>query len=219
MLMHQGTYEIMRPEEVGLAKTNLVLGKHSGRHALRERIKDLGYRLDEDQLNRVFEEFKILADKKKEIYDADIAVLIEGQIQDDPGLWQLLSLHTSAGTGTLPTAAVCMQHADGRKIQDAACGDGPIDAVFKTIERVAGINVRLRDYQVRSVTKGEDAQGEASVEVEHNGRLHRGRAVSTDIIEASARAFLQVINRIAARREQAKVEQATAPRGVAVAQV
>ncbi len=218
MLMHSKTYEIMRPEDVGFVKTNLVLGKHSGRHAFRERVKELGYHLDETQLNKVFEEFKVLADKKKEIYDADIEALIELQIHDGPGLWQLIALHTSAGTGTLPTAAVQMQHADGRKLQDAACGDGPIDAVFKTIERVTGIHVKLRDYQVRSVTVGEDAQGEATVEVEHNGKVHRGRAVSTDIIEASARAFLDVINRIAMRRQNGAAERPIAvPEPVAVA--
>ncbi len=203
MLMHHSTYEIMRPEDVGLPKTELVLGKHSGRHALRDRVKELGYHLDDEQLHRLFEDFKVLADKKKEIYDADLEALIEGQIQDAPALWQLEGLHTSAGTGTLPTAAVSMRHADGRKVQDAALGDGPIDAVFKTIERITGINVRLRDYQVRSVTVGEDAQGEAMVEVEHHGRVLRGRAASTDIIEASAQAFLHVINRIALKRQPA----------------
>jgi 2-isopropylmalate synthase len=196
MLMHHSTYEIMRPEDVGIPKTNLVLGKHSGRHAFRDRVRSLGYHLDEDQLNHVFEAFKVLADKKKEIYDADIEALIEDVIQDRAAGWQLLGFHTSAGTGTLPTAAVLMQHPDGRKVQDAACGDGPVNAVFRCIERVAGVDVTLRSYQVRSVTVGEDAQGEATVEAEHQGRLYRGRAVSTDIIEASARAFLNVINKI-----------------------
>jgi 2-isopropylmalate synthase len=197
MLAHHSTYEIMRPEDVGFSKTNLVLGKHSGRHALRERVKELGYHLDDEQLNRVFEDFKKLADKKKEVYDADIAALIGGTIQTTPSLWEIVSFHTSAGTGTLPTAAVSLRHSDGHTVQEAACGDGPIDAVFKAIERVTKVNVRLRDYQVRSVTVGEDAQGEVSLQVEHKGNLLRGRAVSTDIIEASARAFLHVINQVA----------------------
>lgn len=201
MLKERTTYEIMRPEDVGLARTELVLGKHSGRHALRQRVKDLGYHLDEAQLQRVFDAFKALADRKKHIYDADIEALADAQIHDNPTLWTLESFHTSAGTGSLPMAAVCLRHTDGRKVEDAACGDGPIDAVFKTIERITGVTVHLRDYQVRSVTVGEDAQGEARVEVEHNGRLQRGQSVSTDIIEASAQAFLQAINRLSLRRQ------------------
>jgi 2-isopropylmalate synthase len=201
LLKERTTYEIMRPEDVGLARTEFVLGKHSGRHALRDRVQDLGYHLDEAQFQHVFEAFKVLADRKKVIYDADIEALAEAQIHSGPELWTLDSFHTSDGTGTLPMAAVCLAHIDGRKLQDAACGDGPVDAVFKTIERITGITVQLRDYQVRSVSIGEDAQGEARVEVEYNGRLQRGQAVSTDIIEASANAFLQAINRLAMRRQ------------------
>lgn len=201
MLKERSTYEIMRPEDVGLARTELVLGKHSGRHALRERVRDLGYHLDEVQLQQVFEGFKALADRKKNIYDADIEALAESQIHSGPAIWTLESFHTSAGTGSLPMAAVCLAHVDGSKVQDAACGDGPIDAVFKTIERITGISVQLRDYQVRSVTVGEDAQGEARVEVEHNERIQRGQSVSTDIIEASAQAFLQAINRLIMRKQ------------------
>jgi 2-isopropylmalate synthase len=202
ILKEPTTYEIMRPEDVGLAQTELVLGKHSGRHALRERVQELGYHLDDIQLQQVFEGFKVLADRKKTIYDADIEALAEAQIHSGPALWTLESFHTSAGTGACPMAAVCLVHVDGRKVQDAACGDGPVDAVFKTIERITGVAVQLRDYQVRSVSIGEDAQGEARVEVEHDGRVQRGQAVSTDVIEASAQAFLQAINRLSMRRQQ-----------------
>src|SRR5271165_1366819 len=167
MLKNRSTYEIMRPEDVGLAKTELVLGKHSGRHALREKVRELGYHLDEVQFQRVFEGFKALADRKKHIYDADIEALAESQVHEGPAIWTLESFHTSAGTGTLPMAAVCLSHVDGRQVQDAACGDGPVDAVFKTIERITGLKVELRDYQVRSVSVGEDAQGEARVEVSY----------------------------------------------------
>jgi 2-isopropylmalate synthase len=202
MLKDRSTYEIMRPEDVGLTQTELVLGKHSGRHALRERVQALGYHLDDVQLQQVFESFKVLADRKKVVYDTDIEALAETQIHSGPALWTLESFHTSDGTGTLPMAAVCLAHVDGRRVQDAACGDGPVDAVFKTIERITGVVVQLRDYQVRSVSVGEDAQGEARVEVEHSdGRIQRGHAVSTDIIEASAQAFLQAINRLAMRRQ------------------
>jgi 2-isopropylmalate synthase len=201
MLKERRTYEIMRPEDVGLTKTELVLGKHSGRHALRDRVVELGYHLDDAQLERVFEGFKVLADRKKVIYDADIEVLAEAQVHQGPALWTLESFHTSAGTGAMPMAAVCLQHVDGHKIHDAACGDGPVDAIFQTIERITGMETQLRDFQIKSVTSGEDAQGEVRVEVEHNGRTQRGQAVSTDIIEASAQAFLQAINRLAMRAQ------------------
>src|SRR5437763_6144025 len=201
MLKERTTYEIMNPEDVGLARTELVLGKHSGRHALRQKVRELGYHLDEAQLQRVFEGFKALADRKKNIYDADIEALAETQIHEGPVLWTLNCFHTSAGTGSLPMAAVSLTHQDGRQVLDAACGDGPVDAIFKTIERITGVTVQLREYQVRSVSVGEDAQGEARVEIEHDGQVQRGQAVSTDILEASAQAFLQAINRLCQRRQ------------------
>ncbi|OAI49511.1 2-isopropylmalate synthase, partial [Planctomycetaceae bacterium SCGC AG-212-F19] len=199
MLKERRTYEIMRPEDVGFQRTELVLGKHSGRHALKERVRELGYHLTEEQLQKVFEAFKVLADKKKTIYDSDIEALAEAQIHQGPAMWTLESFHVSAGSGAIPMAAVHLFGADGRQFADAACGDGPVDAVFQTIERITGMDVELTDYQVRSVSIGEDAQGEARVEVKYNGRTQRGQAVSTDVIEASAHAFLQALNRLAVR--------------------
>ncbi len=199
-LKERTTYEIMNPEDVGLSRTELVLGKHSGRHALRQRIRELGYHLDDGQLQRVFEGFKALADRKKEVYDADIEALAESAIHTGPSLWTLESFHTSAGSGTIPTAAVRLRHADGRRFEEASIGDGPVDAVFKCIERITGMTLELRDYSVRSVTVGEDAQGEAKVVVLYNDKSVTGRGVSTDVIEASAQAFLHVINRIALRQ-------------------
>lgn len=210
LLKNRNTYEIMDPADIGLIKTELVLGKHSGRHALRQRVRDLGFHLDDKQFQRVFENFKVLADRKKEVYDADIEALVEDQMQTGPALWTLESFHTSSGTGTIPVAGVCLRHTDGRRVQDAACGDGPVDAVFQTIERITGVPVRLRDFKIRSVTVGEDAQGEAQIEVEHDGKPFRARAVSTDIVEASALAFLKVINRIAMRRPVKEVAKAEA---------
>jgi 2-isopropylmalate synthase len=198
MIMHPETYEIMKPDDVGFSRSELVLGKHSGRHAFRRRVEEMGYHLEPAQLDRVFEDFKRLADRKKEIYDADIEALIEGRLEETTPVWTIDAFQTSAGTGSMPAAAVRLRNADGRVIEEAACGDGPVDAVFKAIERITGLRVVLRDYRIRSVTVGEDAQGEASVEVSCGGVLHRGRAVSTDIIEASARAFINVINRIEA---------------------
>jgi 2-isopropylmalate synthase len=198
MLTHRETYEIMRPEEVGFTRSQLVLGKHSGRHALKERLTELGYRLTDAQLDKVFADFKLLADKKKEIYDADLeALVIHGQLLKGQALWELAALSTTSGTGTLPAASVALQKSDGERHMEASAGDGPVDAVFKAIEKVTGIQARLRDYRIQAVTVGEDAQGEVSLEVEHDTGIYRGRALSTDIIEGSARAFLDVVNRIA----------------------
>ena len=201
MLSHRETYEIMRPEEVGFTNSSLVLGKHSGRHALRERLVALGYQLDEAQLDKVFGAFKTLCDKKKEIYDADIeALLIHDQLGPGVHTWELVALSTTSGTGTLPAASIALQKNDGTRHQEASAGDGPVDAVFKAIERITGITGKLRDYRVQSVSVGEDAQGEVVLEVEHPTGVYRGRALSTDIIEGSARAYLDVVNRIALRQ-------------------
>jgi 2-isopropylmalate synthase len=208
MLKHAQTYEIMRPEDVGLLRTELVLGKHSGRHALRQRIKDLGYHLDDEQLQKVFEQFKTLADKKKTVYDADIEALAETILHSGPATWTLEAVTCNGGSGTVPSAAVFLWNKDGTIHHDASIGDGPVDAVFKTIEKLTGMSVTLREFHIRSVTIGEDAQGEASIEAEFKGRTLRGRAVSTDIIEASAAAFLQVINR-ALLREQLRMNPQT----------
>lgn len=208
MLKERSTYEIMRPEDVGFQRTELVLGKHSGRHALRQRIADLGFHLTDEQLLHVFDGFKALADRKKEVYDADIEALAEAAIHSGPAVWTLEAVTCNAGSGTVPSAAIVLWHKDGTLHRDANVGDGPVDAVFKTIERITGVDVVLREFQVRSVTIGEDAQGEAQIEAEHNGRIIRGRAVSTDIIEAAALAFLQVINR-ALLREQIRMNPQT----------
>jgi 2-isopropylmalate synthase len=202
MLKHRTTYEIMRPEDVGLPKTDLVLGKHSGRHALRDRVQDLGYHLDDGQLQNLFEQFKVLADRKKEIFDADIEALAEAQIHrgSQTPMWTLEAFTSNAGTGAICLSAVCLWRQDGTIVREAAMGDGPVDALFKCIDRITGIEVKLRDYRVRSITTGEDAQGEAQVEIEYMGKMLSGRGVSTDIMEASAQAYLQVINRIALRQ-------------------
>ncbi len=201
MLKNANTYEIMRPETVGISRTELVLGKHSGRHALRQKINDLGYHLSEEQLNRVFDAFKILADRKKDIYDADIEALAENQIHNiSQKTWTLHAFTCNAGTGTMPSAAVALWRQDGEIMKDAAIGDGPIDAVFNVIDRITGITVKVCDYRVRAVTVGTDAQGEAFIEAEFEGNKLTARAVSTDIVEASAMAYLEIINRAAARQ-------------------
>jgi len=196
MLKHHSTYEIMRPEDVGLARSSLVLGKHSGRHAFRDRVKTLGFELDELEFNRVFEEFKALADKKKELFDGDIEALVLRAENSASGPWSLAELKTIANMTSPAEAYVQLQHTDGRTVDRTVTGDGPVDAAFKAIEAATGINVALRKFEVRGVTEGEDAQGEAVVYVEYNQRTYRGSSVSTNIVESSTKAFLEVINRI-----------------------
>ena len=196
MLKHHSTYEILRPEDVGLSRSHLVLGKHSGRHAFRDRVKELGFELDELEFNRVFEEFKALADKKKELFDGDIEALVLRAEGSASGPWTLIDLRTVADSNTPAEAIVRLQHSDGRTIERKALGDGPVDAAFKAIEAATAVNVTLRKFEVHSVSAGEDAQGEAVVYVEYNQRMYRGSSLSTNIIESSTRAFLEVVNRI-----------------------
>ena len=209
MLKERSTYEIMRPEDVGVPKTDLVLGKHSGRHALRDRVTEMGYSLTEEQLESLFNAFKTLADKKKEVYDQDLAILVEKYMEDVPAPWQLLSLHTTAGTSVLPTATIAIRRPDGEVVQDAAIGDGPVDAIFKAVERVTGVHANLHEFVVRSVTQGKDAQGEVTLEleVESGDRSFRGRAASTDIVEASAMAYINAVNAIQIFKERGHVRE------------
>jgi 2-isopropylmalate synthase len=196
MLKHHSTYEIIRPEDVGLSRSHLVLGKHSGRHAFRERVQALGFELDELELNRVFEEFKALADKKKELFDGDIEALVLRAEGSAAGPWNLSELTIEARSGAPARASVCLTHSNGARVERTASGDGPVDAAFKAIEEATGISVTLRKFEVQAVSEGEDAQGEARVYVEYNRKIYRGASVSTNIVESGTRAFLEVINRI-----------------------
>jgi 2-isopropylmalate synthase len=196
MLKHKSTYEIMVPADVGWAQSRNVLGKHSGRHAFKTRLEDLGYRLTEEELNVAFDKFKTLCDKKKEIYDGDLEAIIEDQLENSEQLFRLKSLQVVAGSSGIPTATVTLVDSNGEEITDAATGDGPIDAMFAVIQRITHISGQLMNYEVRSVTGGKDAQGEATVELMHSERKVRGRGVSTDILEASAKAYIAAINRI-----------------------
>ena len=200
MLKHASTYEIMRPADVGISRSNLVLGKHSGRHAFRERVQELGFTPDDVELNRAFDEFKKLADRKKELFDADIEAIMMNADVASEGPWALQELQITAGTGAIAGAAVRLQHEDGRVITEAAVGDGPVEAAFKALERASGVDLDLRNFEVRSVSIGEDAQGEVTVTVEYNGHSFRGNGISTDIVEAGARAYLEVINRVTRRK-------------------
>ncbi len=208
MLKERTTYEIMRPEDVGLAKTDLVLGKHSGRAAVADRIETLGYHLNAAQLQEVFDAFKRLADKKKEVYDGDITALAEGQLHKIPQVWQMVSYQVTASSDGEPLGRVTLRRGDEPVREECSGGDGPLDALFRAIEKRTGISVVCRDFQVRSATRGKDAQADASVEVEYQGRLLRGRGVSTDSVEAGALAFLSAVNRIAASQQADVVKSA-----------
>jgi 2-isopropylmalate synthase len=198
MLKERTTYEIMRPEDVGFTATDLVLGKHSGRAALADRAKALGYHLTAEQLQEVFDDFKQLADKKKEVYDADVAALIEKRMNVAEDVWRLAGYDVHATGGATPTVSVTLDRGGEQITRTSTGGDGPLDALFHTIEEITDTSVVVRDFRVHSVTRGKDAQGESTIEVEHQGRVYRGRGVSTDTVEAATLAFLNAVNRVAA---------------------
>jgi len=201
MLQHSSTYEIMRPEDVGLSKSNLVLGKHSGRHAFRDRVRELGFELDEFETNRVFHEFKKLADKKKDVYDGDIEAIIMNVDNASTGPWALKSLEVQTSTSKPATATVVLLDADGAETAATAGGDGPIAAAFQALEQVTGVLLTLKNFELHSASMGEDALGEVTVTVDHDGDSYRGHGTSVDIVEAGSRACLEVMNRILRRRK------------------
>jgi len=200
MLKERTTYEIMRPEDVGFTQTDLVLGKHSGRAALADRARTLGYHLTDEQLVTFFDDFKALADKKKEVYDGDLAVLIEQRKAQVVDQWQLVTYEVQATSGQTPTATLTLARGPKGKTKEITksitTGDGPLDALFCVIEEITGRSVVLRDFRVQSASRGKDAQGESSIEIEYQGKTYRGRGVSTDTVEAGTRAFLNAINHI-----------------------
>ncbi|MEN1727544.1 MAG: 2-isopropylmalate synthase [Pseudomonadota bacterium] len=205
MLAHRETYEIMHPEDVGISRSSLVLGKHSGRHALADRVRELGFSLSDTEMEHLFDRFKNLADRKRQVFDADIEALIAGEQRDHSGPWSLDRLHISSGMGRaqLPTAGVAMTGPDGQEHHEAAVGDGPVDAALKAMARASATDFELVGMQVRSVSEGEDAQGEAALTARIDGVRFSGRAVDTDIVAACAQAFLDILNR-AHRRQNAR---------------
>lgn len=200
MLKERSTYEIMRPEDVGFDKTDLVLGKHSGRAALADRARALGYHLTQEQLQKVFAQFKELADRKKEIYDGDLAALIAQQMRgsDEPE-WTLVQFEITCGSEKSPMAKLTLKHGDTLHSREVREGDGPIDAAFLATEQITGMKLKCRDFHVRSATIGHDALANATLEIEHDGQIYRNHAVSTDSVEATIQALLNVVNAIAAR--------------------
>ena len=196
------TYEIMTPESVGLTKAQLVLGKHSGRHAFAKRLQDLGFELSKEQIGSAFSHFKELCDKKKEIFDEDLVAIVEQETLAVPEVWVLDYLATTSGTRSIPTATVVLRR-DGDLHQDSATGDGPVDAAYKTVDRITGLTGTLLSYSIRAVTSGQDALGEASLNVRFDdGGEFSARAASTDIVESSVRAYLGAVNRCLAAHAQ-----------------
>lgn len=194
MLKSRDTYEIMTPETVGIPKTKIVLGRHSGRHGLKVRLQELGYDLNEKDILGIYESFTKLADKKKEVFDDDLRILMGDTISHKNDFYTLDYLQVSSGSSSIPTAVVRIKYED-KMIEESSTGDGPIDAVFNAIERALNISPEVESYNVRSVTSGRQALGEVLVRIRNNTHSFTGRGVSTDIIEASALAYLSAQNK------------------------
>ncbi len=206
VLKHQETYEIMRAEDIGLDRNAIVLGKHSGRHAFKKKIEELGFSLSDDEINKAFERFKVLADKKKEITDDDIRVLITNEIASAPEIYKLKKLQINDCSEGVPSAAVTIEY-DGKEITDAGIGDGTIDAIFKTIDRISGYQGTLNDYQVTAVSKGKDALAKVVVKVvfDKNKPAVIGHGLSIDTMIASAKAYVSALNSFISMKDMLKV--------------
>ncbi|HHX51642.1 MAG TPA: 2-isopropylmalate synthase [Clostridia bacterium] len=196
VLKERTTYEIMNPAMIGLIQNNIVLGKHSGRHAFRERLAELGFDLGEEELQKAFFRFKNLADRKKEITDRDLEAIVEDEIRFVPEKFVLEHVHISSGTRVVPTATIGLRM-DSELWEEAACGDGPVDAVFKAVDKITGISVCLKHYALNAVTGGKDAMGEVTVKIQFQDKVFIGRGISIDVIEASAKAYVNAINKVA----------------------
>ncbi|HEX7513212.1 MAG TPA: 2-isopropylmalate synthase, partial [Candidatus Methylomirabilis sp.] len=197
------TYEIMTPESVGVPKSQLVLGKHSGRHAFKKRLQELGVELTEEDLNKAFGRFKDLCDRKKEIFDEDLLALVEDELLATSEGYILEHLQFTSGTNIVPTATVRLKLQEELR-QESGWGDGPVDAAYKAIDLITKIPGKLLEYQIRAITAGKDALGEVTTAVEIEGERVVGKGSSTDVIEASVRAYLNAINKVVARREHGK---------------
>lgn len=194
------TYEIIRPEDVGFYETGLVLGKHSGRHAFRERLNDLGLRLNNRQLDRAFEYFKNLADKKKQIFDEDLLAIVEDEVRISKRVWKLENLEINSGMKSTPKAKVTLKRKN-RIMCAESSGDGPVDACYRAIDKITGIKGKLLDYSIQSITAGKDAQGEVSIKLKVKDRVVSARAASTDIVEASSKAYINAINKLSLNQD------------------
>jgi 2-isopropylmalate synthase len=195
-LKQRETYEIMRPEDVGMTESRVVLTARTGRHGLRDRIQKLGYRLDENELNQAYQRFLSVADKKQEVFDEDLVAIFHDEVHLLPETYHLEYLHIYSGTSAIPTATVKLRMQDGTA-EGASIGDGPVDAAYRAIAQVTKTSAKLVRYDIRAVTSGTEAMGEATVHLEDGGRRVIGRGASTDVIEASAKAYIDGLNKLA----------------------
>jgi 2-isopropylmalate synthase len=195
VLSHRLTYEIMTPESVGVRQSTLVLGKHSGRHALKQRFEEMGYQLSRAELDKAYKLFTKLADRKKEVFEEDLMVILQDGIRDIPETYSLRLVQALAGNHKPSTATVALER-QGQTYVQSATGDGPVSATYEAIDQITGIRGQVVDYTIHSVTRGHDAVGEVFVHVDFNGRTFTGKAASTDIIDASARAYLHAVNKV-----------------------
>lgn len=201
MLKEKTTYEIISPETIGLKESTLVLGKHSGRHAFREKLTDLGYELDDEAVNAAFAKFKSLADRKKNVSDEDIRAMLEEKLVATPEVFTLETIEVHYGNQSTPSATVKIRIADKGTVEGVAEGNGSVDAIYNAIDQVTDEAVELEDYSIKSVTHGKDALGEVHVVLKQNDVSAQGRGLSTDILEASARAYVDALNSLIEKRK------------------
>ncbi|MGD0282498.1 MAG: 2-isopropylmalate synthase [Dissulfurispiraceae bacterium] len=201
LLKEKMTYEIIRPEDIGLKSTELILGKHSGRHAFKTRLSELGYDLTDEKVETAFNKFKHLADQKKNIFDEDIEALISEEVSKIPEIYSLIDLSISSGTNVRPTAALKIK-INGIVFETVGHGDGPVDAAYKAITALTKTKSNLLKFEVKGITGGTDALGEVSVSLEEDGKTARGNGADTDIIVAAAKAYIMALNKLAARKKQ-----------------
>jgi 2-isopropylmalate synthase len=194
VLANRSTYEIMTPESIGIPKNRMVLGKHSGRHAFEDRLKDLSLNLDAAAIETVFTQFKVLADKKKVVSDRDIEALVTGASASIPETWQLNRWVVNCGSSLSSTSTIKLRNKDSSYHEQVCVGDGPIDAAFKAIDQIIGKDLHLESYELGAITGGEDAQGQTMVKISLDGKVWNGRGVSTDVVESSIKAYIAAIN-------------------------
>lgn len=196
VIKERTTYEIMSPAMVGISKSNIVLGKLSGRHAFSQRLEELGYKLSTEELKNAFEHFKELADKKRDITDDDLEAIIEEEIRKVPPTYTLDYLHISSGTTVVPTATVVLLR-DDRRLEEAACGNGPVDAMCKAVDKITGMSCTLVNWEINAIGTGKDALGEVTLKISMDGqKIYVGRGISTDILDASAKAYVNAVNKL-----------------------
>jgi 2-isopropylmalate synthase len=206
VLKEKSTYEIMKPEDIGLSSNELILGKHSGRHAFRNKLEELGYQYSDSKIDQLFSKFKALADKKKEIYDEDLEMLVASELFTMEEKYKMLSVNFSGGTNVNPSATVEME-VDGKYFKEEGAGDGPVDAVYDAIRKVVPDEVRINRFSISAITGGSDAQGEVTVYIEENGLESVGRAAKTDIVIASAEALVNALNRLSLKKKMNEKEE------------